>query len=261
MSIFNKNFLIKLNATIQKPILKKVFYYFIICQISLVILLLIGYFTPVVNCHTTNEKCQFPVCIIDDGMHINIVLLANNNIVDWGKFINISTIGKDDKGNYKHLTFGWGDRDFYIQTPTLAELNLITAFKALFLPTPSTILVQGFSEIPQNQETKCVEVTQTDYLQLTQFIQKTFQVNSQNEPIRIANGHSSNSGFYAANGNYSILKTCNNWVAEALRKANVDTPLWAGLSSAVMLHFQRTCECSLRDEKTLLHNYSGGIVK
>ena len=249
MSGFNKNFLINLSTNKQKNVLKRVFYYFIACKISLIFLLLIGYFTPVINCHITNEECKFSVCIINDGMHINIVLPVNNNIVDWGKFINISTIGKGGKDNYKYLTFGWGDRDFYIQTPTLAELNLITAFKALFLPTPSTILVQGFSEIPQNQETKCVEVTQTDYLQLTQFIQKTFQMDSQNEPIRIANGHSSNSGFYAANGNYSIVKTCNNWVAEALRKANVDTPLWAGLSSAVMLHFKRTCECSLRDEK------------
>ncbi|MFB2894194.1 DUF2459 domain-containing protein [Aerosakkonemataceae cyanobacterium BLCC-F50] len=245
----------------KKERLKNFFYYSLLGKLSLLTLLAIGYFTPVINCDIAQEKCDFSVCVINDGMHINIVLPVSNSLVDWREFINISAIGKDATANYKYLTFGWGDRDFYIQTPTLAELNLITAVKALFLPTPSTILVQGFAKLPQNRELKCVKVTKTDYLKLTQFIQNTFQFNSQNQPIRIANGHLSSSGFYAANGSYSILRTCNNWAAEALRKADVDTPLWAGLSSAVMLHFGRTCECSISYKKSLLRDYSGGIVK
>lgn len=261
MTIFNKNPLTKSTTQKKKSRLKRLFYYSLLGKLSLLTLLAIGYFTPAINCNITQEKCNFSVCIINDGMHTNIVLPVQNNLVDWREFINIAAIGQDATANYKYLTFGWGDRDFYIQTPTLAELNLVTAVKALFLPTPSTILVQGFANIPQDRDLKCVKVTRTNYLKLTQFIQNTFQLNSQNQPIRIANGHSSNSGFYAANGNYSIVKTCNNWVAEALIKANVDTPLWAGLSSSVMLHFNRSCQCSLGNEKTLLPNYSGGIVK
>jgi uncharacterized protein (TIGR02117 family) len=252
MPIFKKNFMVNSPTEKKKTRLKKLFYYSLFGKVSLITLLAIGYFTPVINCNNTQEKCDYSVCAIDDGMHINIVLPVSNNLVDWREFLNISAIGKDATDNYKYLTFGWGDRDFYIQTPTLAELNLITAVKALFLPTPSTILVQGFAKLPQNRELKCVKVTKTDYLKLTQFIQNTFQFNSQNQPIRIANGHLSSSGFYAANGSYSILTTCNNWAAEALRKADVDTPLWAGLSSAVMLHFGRTCECSINDQKSLL---------
>ena len=261
MSIFNKHFLAKSITKKPKHRLKRIFYYSLLGKLSLLTLLVIGYFTPVINCNITQEKCNFSVCIINDGMHTNIVLPIQKNIVDWRKFMNISAIGKDATANYKYLTFGWGDRDFYIQTPTLAELNLVTAVKALFLPTPSTILVQGFANIPQNRDFKCVKVTKTNYLKLTQFIQNTFQLNSQNQPIRIANGHLSSSGFYAANGSYSILKTCNNWTAEALRKADVDTPLWAGLSSAVMRHFGRTCQCSISNDKSGLRNYSGGIVK
>lgn len=245
MPIFNKNFLAKSTTTKKKAQFKRLFYYSLLGKFSLFTLLAIGYLTPVINCNVNKEKCKFKVCIINDGMHTNILLPTRNNIVDWGKFISLPNLGKYPIANYRYLTFGWGDRDFYIQTPTLADLNLITAGKALFLPTPSTILVQGFSDIPQNREIKCVQVTRTEYLQLTDFIQNTFKFNPQHQPIRIANGHLSSSGFYAANGSYSILRTCNNWTAEALRKANVDTPLWAGLSSAVMLHFGRNCECSV----------------
>lgn len=246
MTIFNQNFLAKSTTKKKNHRLKKLFCYSLLGKLSLLTLLAISYFTPVINCNITKEKCNLSVCIINDGMHTNIVLPVNNKIVDWREFLNISDIGKDATATYKYLTFGWGDRDFYIQTPTLAELNFVTAVKALFLPTPSTILVQGFSEIPQNREIKCVKVTRKDYLKLTHFIQNTFQLNPQNQPIRIANGHLSSSGFYAAKGSYSMLRTCNDWTAEALEKANVDTPLWAGLSSAVMLHFGRSCQCSIK---------------
>jgi uncharacterized protein (TIGR02117 family) len=229
----------------KKSPIKRILYYCLVAIALFFILLAIGYFTPIRSCNVTAEKCEFPVCIDHDQMHTNIVVPSQNQIVDWSQFISFPDIGRDAVANYKYLTFGWGDRDFYIQTPTFADLNLITAFKALFLPTPSTLLVQGFAELPANRANKCVKVTQTEYLQLTHFIQKTFKLNSQGKPIRIANGSLLSSGFYEANGTYSILRTCNDWTAEGLRKANVDTPLWAGLSSAVVLHFRRTCECGL----------------
>jgi len=225
--------------------IKKICYYFLFLNLSFFIFLTIGYFTPLKTCHGNAEKCNFTLCVAEDGMHTNIVLPVKNKIVDWHKLITIADLGKDRVNNYKYLAFGWGDRDFYIQTPTLADLNLVTAFKALFLPTPSTILVQGLPEIPKNTQNKCVNVGKTDYLKLTQFLKNTFELNPEGNPIKIANGHSSNSGFYQAKGSYSILRNCNNWTAEALRKANVDTPLWAGLSSAIMLHFGRSCACKL----------------
>jgi uncharacterized protein (TIGR02117 family) len=232
----------------KKSSIKRIIYYCLLAIASFFTLLAIGYFTPITSCNITPEKCAVTICIDQDGMlHTNILVPSQNQIVDWSQFISFPDIGKDPIANYKYLTFGWGDRDFYIQTPTFADLNVITALRALFLPTPSTILVQAFTELPPHRADKCVKVTQTEYLQLTNFIQNTFKLNPQGKPIRIADGYLRSSGFYEAYGNYSIFRTCNNWTAEGLRKANVDTPLWAGLSSAVMLHFGRTCECRISD--------------
>lgn len=134
-----------------------------------------------------------------------------------------------------------GDRDFYLSTPTLADIKLSTTFKALFLPTPSVLDVKGYQTLPNNLEVKCVKVTEFEYLQLINYIQATFKIDTKGKINRIANGHTDNAGFYTAVGDYSILRSCNSWTEEALRTANVNTPLWDGLSFAIMLHLRNNC--------------------
>jgi hypothetical protein len=108
--------------------------------------------------------------------------------------------------------------------------------------TPSVLYVKGYQIIPNYLEVKCIKITQTDYLQLINFIESSFQLDANGRQIRLGNGHTDNAGFYAAKGSYSILKNCNSWTAEGLRKADINTPLWSGLSSAIMFHLKSNCK-------------------
>ncbi len=186
-------------------------------------------------------NCDFQICVSNTGIHSNIILPTKNRVFDWHKYLSIDKLGIDPAQDYNYLSFGWGDRDFYMSTPSLADLKLSTTFKALFLPTPSVMYVKGYQLIP-DMEVKCIQVNQTDYLHLTNFIESSFQVDAQGRKIRLGNGHTNNAGFYAAKGSYSILRNCNSWTAEGLRKADVNTPLWDGLSSAIMWHLRSNCK-------------------
>jgi hypothetical protein len=68
------------------------------------------------------------------------------------------------------LSFGWGDRAFILETSTSAIINPVTAFKALFIATPSTVQVQNYLVFPQSIETKCVKISGANYLRLVNFI-------------------------------------------------------------------------------------------
>ncbi|GAX41166.1 hypothetical protein NIES4075_21350 [Tolypothrix sp. NIES-4075] len=188
------------------------------------------------------HNCNIKICISNTGIHSNIIVPTENNVFDWHKYLSVDEIGIDNAKNYNYLSFGWGDRDFYMSTPSLINLKLSTTFKALFLPTPSVIYVKGYQIIPNYLEVKCIKINQNDYLPLINFIESSFQLDANGRQIRLGNGHTDNAGFYAAKGSYSILRNCNSWTAEGLRKANVNTPLWSGLSSAIMLHFQSNCK-------------------
>jgi uncharacterized protein (TIGR02117 family) len=216
--------------------------YLAIMAVSALAFLTIGILTPRQIGNYPKKSCNIQICVSNTGIHSNIILPLKNNIFDWQNYLSIDEIGTDTIHNYNYLSFGWGDRDFYLSTPTLADFKLSTTFRALFLPTPSVLYLKGYEALPNYVEVKCVKVTEFEYLQLINYIQATFQIDTKAKIIRIANGHTDNAGFYAAVGDYSILRNCNSWTGEALRTANVNTPLWDGLSSAIMLHLRNSCD-------------------
>ncbi len=170
-------------------------------------------------------------------MHVNLMLPVQNQAFNWGQFLPLDQIGRDAQQGYRYLKFGWGDRDFYRNTPSWSEVKISSVLRSLFMPgNPTALYVEGYAELPneQNVELKCVGVSQKDYLQLVDFIKASFQRDSHGQPIRIQDSSIATSGFYEATGHYSILRTCNTWAADGLDAAHIKTPIWSGLASAVM---------------------------
>lgn len=71
------------------------------------------------------------VFLITNGVHSDLAVPVKNDIKDWSKEIKYSHIkGKDTA--FEYLAFGWGDKAFYLETPTWADLKFSTAFNAAF---------------------------------------------------------------------------------------------------------------------------------
>jgi uncharacterized protein (TIGR02117 family) len=74
---------------------------------------------------------EIEIYILSNGVHTDIVLPAKNECKDWTKEIKIdNTLAKDTSINF--MAFGWGDKGFYLETPTWADLKFSTAYKAMF---------------------------------------------------------------------------------------------------------------------------------
>ncbi len=203
--------------------------------ISISILLLLGYFTPRKWSNYSQKSCSFKICVSDNGMHSNIIVPVNNKVFDWQKYLSLN----DNNLEYRYFSFGWGEQNYYTNPPT-KELKIPKGFQALFFPNRSVIRVQRHQILPQ-VELECVGVSQSDYLELIEFINSSFKLSDRGEKILVAYNPHSTASFYEAKGTYSILKNSNSWTAEGLRTANVNTPLWAGLSSAIMFHLKGHC--------------------
>ncbi|MEG5040932.1 MULTISPECIES: TIGR02117 family protein [unclassified Microcoleus] len=205
--------------------------------------LTIGYLTPRKWGNYSQADCIISLYISNQGIHTEIIVPVTNEYFDWNQFLPLTEIGPHATSDYKYLSFGWGDRAFMLETSTSAIINPVTALKALFLPTPSTVHVQGYRVPPQNIEAKCVKISGANYLKIINFLKDTFLLDAGGKKIKISYGYGKSDSFYEAKGSYSILRTCNDWTAEALRKADVNTPLWSTLSSAIMFHLNSGCEC------------------
>ncbi|MEG4404706.1 TIGR02117 family protein [Microcoleus sp. MON2_D5] len=205
--------------------------------------LTIGYLTPRKWGNYSQPDCTISLYISNQGIHTEIIVPVKNEYFDWNQFLPLTEIGRDATSDYKYLSFGWGDRAFMLETSTSAIINPVTAFKALFLPTPSTVHVQRYRLPPQNIEIKCVKISGANYLKIINYFKDTFQLDAAGNKIKISYGYDNSDSFYEAKGSYSILRTCNDWTAEALQQADVNTPLWSTLSSAIMFHLNSGCKC------------------
>jgi uncharacterized protein (TIGR02117 family) len=223
--------------------MKKIIHKLGIATLSFAICLIIGYLTPRKWGNYSQTNCVIPIYISNQGIHTDIIVPVKNEFFNWNQYLRLTEIGRDANSEYKYLSFGWGDRAFMLETPTSTTINPVTAFNALFLPTPSTVQVQGYRVLPPNKETKCVKISGRNYLNIVNFIKKSFRLDAGGNKLKISYGYHNSDSFYEANGSYSILRSCNDWTAEALRKADVNTPLWSTLSSAIMFHLNSGCEC------------------
>ena len=212
----------------------KIFRYLTLTILSIFSLLLIGALVPKKWSYSP-QSCKIKICVANFDIHTEIIVPVTNKIYDWRKHLPLNT-------NYKYLAFGWGEREFYMNAPDRFDLKSSAGLRALFLPNPSVIRVEGYRYLPKKAEIKCFGVSQQGYLNLSKFIDDTFQVNKQGGKIRLRYGIPPNVSYYEAKGTYSVLRTCNSWTAEGLEKADVNTPRWAGLSSAIMLHLDNSCD-------------------
>ncbi len=141
------------------------------------------------------------------------------------------------------MGFGVGDQACSLESYNVPLFLIATTFLALFIPTPVAMRVLAYRNIPEQYEIKCVIISKSNCLRLMEFIDDSFQLNAQGNEINLTIDPSYGGGFYVAKGSYSIVRNCNDWTAKALRLAGVNTPIWSTLSSSIMYHINRGCNC------------------
>lgn len=220
--------------------------FFQVAILATAIVAVVGALIPSQWFYDSSQPCDINIYVINGGVHSDIVVPVKTNQFDWNQFIPLEKIGTDVNQNYNYLSIGWGERNFYINTPTVADIKISTVIKALFYPNNSAVMhVRGIYNLPDNKyvDIKCVRISDEQYLRLVNFIQQSFRVDEEGNIFRIADGYNAYGGFYSATGNYFILRNCNNWTVDALKKADVNTPLWSSLSAPIMWHLKSICPC------------------
>lgn len=140
-----------------------------------------------------------------------------------------------DFGDSEWVEVGWGDQDFYMAR----EATLGLALKAVFWPTSSVLHLVGLRDpvegfFPRSDLLE-ITVTERGFDKLVTFIHDSYARDEGGRAIPLGPGLYGHSRFYLAREKYFLLKTCNNWTAQALRSAGAPiTPLYAVTAGNVM---------------------------
>jgi len=137
-----------------------------------------------------------------------------------------------------YTAFGWGDKEFYINTPTWNDLKLHTALRALFADTESAMHVVWLDRVYNQGAPVALCDFQLD--RLLQFIEQSFKTLPDGQLIEIAAaGYGDRDKFYQGVGNFNFIQTCNNWVNRSLKTAGIRTSLWSPFDKGVLYQLSK----------------------
>lgn len=190
-----------------------------------------------VNSDLSGEGKTIPVYLLSNGVHTDIVLPVKNQLYDWTQKVKYeNTIAKDSTAQL--VAFGWGDRGFYLETPTWADLKFSTAVKAASGFSTSAIHATFYKSLNENEQCKKILISESDYLKLVDYINNSFQSDS-GEFLKIETDavYGKNDAFYEAKGSYSLFHTCNTWTNNALKAANQKAALWTATDKGILSHY------------------------
>ncbi len=145
-------------------------------------------------------------------------------------------------GGYPFIEIGWGERDFYASVPTVADLDVGLAVRALFRPDNKSVLhVVGLPDAPRkvfgSADVVSVALSAEGFARMLSALNATFVLNGDPPALQVlGRGLYGPSLFYDANGAFHIFSLCNHWVADMLSEAGLPmTPVLDTLPAGLLL--------------------------
>ena len=186
----------------------------------------------------TDPNSNIEAYIHTNGVHTDIALPIKVDSIDWSNNIKFT----DTKGNdstVKYISFGWGDRGFYLETPTWAELKFSTAFKAVSGLSRTAMHVTYYKSIDLDKNTRKIMLSKRQFYQLLKYIDDSFVKDEKGGYLNIKTNmvYGNNDAFYEAKGSYSLFNTCNSWANAALKKCEQKASLWTPLDKGIFYHY------------------------
>lgn len=186
-----------------------------------------------------NTGKDMVIYILSNGVHVDIVVPVKSEQIDWSQHMEYShTIASDTLADW--IAFGWGDKGFYLETPTWAELKFSVAFKAAFALGSSAIHSTFYREMEESESCKKLTISKEQYAGLIKYIKESLEWTPDNQVKLIETDarYSDHDAFYEAHRTYHLFHTCNTWANNALKAADLKASLWTPYDKGIFYHYR-----------------------
>ncbi len=169
------------------------------------------------------------IYLITNGVHTDLVMPLQHSLMDWSGVFPLHSIAWPSQPEL--IAIGWGDREFYLNTPTWADLTASRALGALLGFNESLLHVSLYRQsfLPPDI-TYPVTLTSEQYQRLVAYVLDSLATPVQQVP----GAYGRNDAFFAAIGSYNTFTTCNTWTGDALQAAGVKVSRWTPFANNVL---------------------------
>lgn len=174
------------------------------------------------------------IYVSSNGVHTDFVLPVTNKICNWNASLPPSDFNGTDS-TWTHIAFGWGNKEFYLNTPTWNNLTFLTAFKAAFGIGPAAMHVTRYRQAPAvSSNCKRFILSEEQYKNLVHYLQNHLHNSPGNAELISHPGYGYHDRFYESAGRYSLLTTCNEWTGNGMEAAGLPAGVWTPLEFMIM---------------------------
>lgn len=167
------------------------------------------------------------IWIEDNGIHTGLVLPKRAAGLDWRRVFTPDAIVDPRFAAHEFVAVGWGERDFFLETPTWWDVTPDTLIAAAGGSDDAVLHVEHVARPVVGERVRKVVLTTAQYRRLAEFIRANL---AEGRPVR---GYAGYDAFYPAHGRYDALRTCNTWTGRALRAAGVRVGRWTPFAATV----------------------------
>jgi len=193
-----------------------------LCLISTILLYLglsfLLTYIPVKGAMYDYATCNETIYLNDNGVHVDIII--------------------PNEDHTKFTSYGWGSKIFYIETKEWADLTFTNAVKALFTHPEGTMHVTHYNGV-KSRWVK-VHIHSTQFNKLKEFINNSFNYDNGEKILIPGATYGYGDKFYESSHNYSCIKTCNTWVNQALKYAELPACIWTPYNFGIMRHYTKS---------------------
>lgn len=172
------------------------------------------------------------VWVETNGIHTGIIVPKVAAGVDWRPMLRAEHLADPRYADWSYASFGWGERTFYLETPTWAEVRPLTVLAAAVGSERTLVHVDHLARPRPGPEVRALVLRPEEYRRLAAYLRASFA----ERPVP-ERGYYAYDAFYAARGRYSALSTCNAWTGRALAAAGVRVGWWTPFPWSVMRWF------------------------
>jgi hypothetical protein len=187
----------------------------------------------------TIAKKEVEIYFMKSGVHTDFLVPVHHPVQNWDAVFPYEN-NKIIDTTFHYLAIGWGDKEFYLNTPTWGDLTVATAVKAASGMSGSAVHAYYYYEIPSDRPVVKLKLTQLQYTQLCKYIKTTLRYKN-HKPIflkpRVAGTTFDYDSYYDAKGSYSILTTCNTWINSGLMASGQKACYWTAFSEGILYQY------------------------
>lgn len=135
---------------------------------------------------------------------------------------------------------GWGDKGFYLETPTWADLKVSTAVRAAFGLSTTALHTTYYKTMLESQDCRKIVISKKHYLQLVKYINSSFDMEQDGSPTLVQSDvrYGLSDAFYEAKGSYSLFTTCNTWANSALKSCGQKACVWTPFDTGIFALYE-----------------------